>query len=697
MNEIKKAEWPRWLRKSFHVSEVDSLAEWADREVILPRGPNREAGPWVTARTPYNRGPMEAFLLSYVRQSVMCAATQLGKTQAHLYIPILFTIAERPRPTAIVYSSGEEDKNVSETRLQPLIKECPATAEQIPQDKDLFKKKRMIFPGMTLFVLSAGTLSETKQKQICNLFLDEIEAYPGFGGKAAAEGDVVSAYEERCKGYWPVRKVFMSSSRVFVGGTLDKRLAMSQVVFKWHVKCPFCDEWLSLSRDMFYYEDLGEGHLDRIKKARETAYFLCDSCGNHITDKERPILNERGDWLPGYIQVDVPKQENDPQDNEEPDKYVWRPMPDIDLDDYIKKGSYIWLEYCKKHKPSSIGWTDLYTSYSPWVQFADIAEKAISVSGDFEKEKVFLKDWWCEVAKPKVKAHRATELLDLIDKDREEGIVPIDAVALVAGIDNQNNRVYAVVLAVNRMEYNKEKVWLIWYREIPKTGHTDYEATDYSGVSDFLNMKFKREGASVATIPIWRCAMDTGGGREHGSNDSLTQESYKFLEAHSNKLPGGVWGIKGSSFPMQTPIKPGKVKINDIYPIQFVDTSYFSHFISDLIKNKRFRLHKDTDRNFMNHLTGEVFVQNDKGKWSWQKKANSRRIDYRDATKYALAMLEEIQGQSIKNVSLAAQRNINFSQKEKKGNDRPKNYKKAFKNQRSSISTKLNRLRSRLR
>ena len=162
--KLIQAEWPidKGYAKAFHVSEVTSLCDWADENIILPSSTNRESGPWVTARTPYNRGPIEGFLMPFVRQSTMMACTQVGKTMAHLFIPMLYTIAENPYPTALIYPSGDEAKSISETRIQKLIEACPATACKIPSNPDSYKLRRMIFPGMPLFVLSAGTLAEAK-------------------------------------------------------------------------------------------------------------------------------------------------------------------------------------------------------------------------------------------------------------------------------------------------------------------------------------------------------------------------------------------------------------------------------------------------------------------------------------------------------------------------------------------------------
>jgi len=290
--EAKTAEsatWPTHYAKCFHVTQVKSLCDWSDRNIFLPATTNRESGKWDTSRTPYIRGPMESFLLPYVRQSTMMAATQTGKTQGHLFNPILFTIAEKPLPTALIYPNENESKAISETRLQPLIKACPATASQILEDQDLFKLRRMTLNGMTLSVLSAGILAEAKQKQLCVIGFDEIEAYTGFQGKSAAEGDVINIYMERAKGFWDIRKILISSSRVFVGGPIDKCLEESEVVFKWVIKCPHCNEWEPLSRDLFYYEDLGDGVLNkaRLKAARESAYFVCPSCGGKITDEHK--------------------------------------------------------------------------------------------------------------------------------------------------------------------------------------------------------------------------------------------------------------------------------------------------------------------------------------------------------------------------------------------------------------------------
>lgn len=620
---------------------------------------------------------------------------------AHQLIPMIYTIAENPMPAAFVYPTADVDREMSEERVQALIRACPCTSVLIPDNPNLFKLKRMKFPGMTLHMLSAGTLGDSKQKQLGVIFFDEIETYVLSGGQEADEGGIIGRYGERCKGYHDIRKIIISSSRVRVGGLMDRTLAASEVVFKWHVNCPFCGEFISLSRDVFYYDDAGEGTKNRIKKAGESAYFACKECGGMITDEHKAHISEErnGDWLPGIVMADLEKHNEKDEEDTELGHYVWQPMPDLNVCDYQKKGSYIWYEYCEKHRPEYVGWTDLYTSYSPWVTFSDIAKKAILVSGDFEEEKVFYKDWWCEVKQPTVQVFRTSELLELIE-ERKEGIVPTEAVALVAGVDNQGNRLYGSVWAVNRMEPGKEKIWLVWYGEIQKPGHDDPTETDYSALADWLKIKYPREGSKVPSIPIWRAGIDTGGTKIKGAEKSMTQEVYDFLADNCYLLPGMVWGTKGSTYEHTNKplVAPGSVKINNIFPIQFIDTFNMKWLRAKLIDKKRVKFFKDTAENyreFFKHITAEVCVDKGQGKGAqWIMKSGYTRKDYGDTLVIALAMLWEIMGQSIKNIVLHRDREkMNFTPKKETQGGR---FTSSMMNQRKVAGQTMSRLRGRL-
>lgn len=147
--------------------------------------------------------------------------------------------------------------------------------------------------------------------------------------------------------------------------------------------------------------------------------------------------------------------------------------------------------------------------------------------------------------------------------------------------------------------------------------------------------------------------MDTGGTKLKGSNDSMTEESYKFIKENYFMLPGGIYGTKGSSYELHVPIQKGKVKIDEQHHIYFVNTSYYKHMIARFIKEKRIHLHKKTSQEFLNHLTSEVYTPSDKGMWSWKPKSVGRRVDYLDCTVIALAMTEEIEFMSIKNCAVS--------------------------------------------
>ncbi len=58
-----------------------TVTEWAEKHRRLSAESSAEPGPWRTERTPYLRGPMDAFTDPKVDHIVVWAASQVGKSE----------------------------------------------------------------------------------------------------------------------------------------------------------------------------------------------------------------------------------------------------------------------------------------------------------------------------------------------------------------------------------------------------------------------------------------------------------------------------------------------------------------------------------------------------------------------------------------------------------------------------------------
>ncbi|MGB2073572.1 MAG: phage terminase large subunit family protein, partial [Candidatus Puniceispirillaceae bacterium] len=102
-----------------------NVSEWADRERRLSSESSAEAGRWHTSRAEYQRGIMDAISNPAIRDVVVMAGAQVGKTEMLLNC-IGFHIAHDPSPILVVQPTLEMAQSFSKDRLAPMLRDTPA-------------------------------------------------------------------------------------------------------------------------------------------------------------------------------------------------------------------------------------------------------------------------------------------------------------------------------------------------------------------------------------------------------------------------------------------------------------------------------------------------------------------------------------------------------------------------------------------
>jgi phage terminase large subunit GpA-like protein len=177
---------------------------------------------------------------------------------------------------------------MSETRLQPLIEDCPETAREIPEDKDDYKKLEYKLKRSTLRFVGANSAGKLASRPIRYLFLDEVEKYKD---KLGSEGSVVSLAEQRTKTFWN-RKIWKCSSPTTVDGYIHSAF-LDGDQRRFFVPCPHCSamQWLKWTQVKF------DSKLDP-QAAGDTARYECESCKALWTNIEKNNAVQSGEWRP---------------------------------------------------------------------------------------------------------------------------------------------------------------------------------------------------------------------------------------------------------------------------------------------------------------------------------------------------------------------------------------------------------------
>ena len=289
---VKPYTVPSWIYKAvqkLRPVERIPVSQWAERHRVLPDN-NAIPGMWRNSVTPYLVEIMDTFSDDMVEEIVFVKPTQVGGT-ASMENMLGSLISQDPAPTMIVYPSDTLAERVVESKLEPMIKKCRPLAEKYREHES--KKLELRFTDMTVYLTGANSPADLASTNIRNLFLDEVDKFPGASKK---EADPVSLARERTKTYRHNRKIFITSTPTLKTGHIWKAKEQADVEKHYFVPCPHCGEYIELVFAQIKWpskEDVPES-ADRA----EMAVYACQKCGGVITDQDKGKMLQAGRWQP---------------------------------------------------------------------------------------------------------------------------------------------------------------------------------------------------------------------------------------------------------------------------------------------------------------------------------------------------------------------------------------------------------------
>jgi phage terminase large subunit GpA-like protein len=133
--------WSDLERSAWRLPELLTVSEWADKHRVLDPMISAEPGQWITERTPYLRGVMDAFVDPDVEEITLMMSAQVGKTESELNF-IGYCIDQDPGPLLYVSTRADDAESVNVKRVQPMIRLSEALQGHMTGRDDHFKKKK---------------------------------------------------------------------------------------------------------------------------------------------------------------------------------------------------------------------------------------------------------------------------------------------------------------------------------------------------------------------------------------------------------------------------------------------------------------------------------------------------------------------------------------------------------------------------
>lgn len=404
---------------AFKPPERYTVSEWADNFRVLTNI-SAEPGRWRTKRTPYLKEPMDKFTDPLIEQIVLCFGSQLGKTETELNM-IGYALDQTQSPVMMVYPTDAIAKFASDKRVQPMIKSVKSISDNFDENSKLLELD--FNNGNYMVLVGANSPSSLSSRSIKYLFFDEIDKYPAFSGK---EADPIKLAKERTKTFVD-KKIVMVSTPTVESGNIWQALMNANERRQYYVPCPHCGVSQTLKFKQIKWPD---EHNDNADMIRDTAYYECEHCGEHIYDKHKMEMLRHGEW----------RAANKPQSK-------------------VRSISY-----------------HLSSIYSPWVTFGDVAYEFKNSKDTPASLMNFINSW---LAEPWRSAKtKSTQALHFTESTYDRGVVPDKATLLIVSVDVQLDhfwwevRAYAPGVKSYLIDYGQASTWddleeIIVNREYP--------------------------------------------------------------------------------------------------------------------------------------------------------------------------------------------------------------------------------------
>jgi phage terminase large subunit GpA-like protein len=329
---------------------------------------------------------MDAFSDPKVARVVMMSSAQVGKSEIILNVAGYFAHQD-PSPMLLVQPTLEMAESVSKDRIAPMVRDSPALGEIIADSKSRDSGNTLLhksFPGGHWTLAGANSPSALASRPIRIVLFDEVDRYPASAG---AEGDPVSLGQKRTNNFWN-RKIGEFSTPTTKGVSRIEASYEESDQRHYMVPCPHCGKDQALEWERVVYE---EGHP-------ETAAYACARCGALIEESAKAEMLKSGRWV------------------------ATKPFRGV-------AGFHI---------------NELY---SPWKRWAEVVDDYLKAKGKPEKEKT----WWnTSMGLPYEDRDGVLLQADVLQSRREswrEHLLPAETVLLTAGVDVQDDRLEAVLIA----------------------------------------------------------------------------------------------------------------------------------------------------------------------------------------------------------------------------------------------------------
>jgi len=610
---------------SFRPSPATRTLTWARENIV-----NEHGRPYDHAAYPHlgaPGGPLDSNDDPRIRTITLQFASRVGKTFAGQVIT-LRQAAVDPAPMMFASASEQLTKQVLKRTYKMIRKRASLRNIMLHSSERDQKQDHIEFAECEMWGAWSRSASTLADKDIKVGHANELDKWEY--ESTSTEGDPQKLFTDRFKNYQSVRKVLFESTPAIAGTSRIEKLRLAGSDCRFEVPCPHCRRFQMLEIGR---EDQEHGlRWERDEKgksspthARKTARYVCRCCGSAIFDFHRPWMIRRGVWCPAGAEVvddqalRVAEAELAPDD--ERVERLWAGW---------RHASWIRGTPFRDGPDASFQLSSLYALSLGW---GDVAAEFIASKDKPRDLQNFVNQWLGQTWAAVRSKSTVEEIAERIATQLPVGTVPAWGKILVVAVDRQGadgGYVKYVVVAggdddraaivEHGIKLNLEDVW-----------------------SQVTKADYPHEDGGPTLTPVVT-GIDSGWD---------TKTTYDFCNSHRH-----AYALKGSntdlgSLPYKVATLDGTTRSGASHQLLIhVNTDYWETDLQYRLDNRTagepgcLAANKTASRDeqFLDELTNGVLSDKidarGNAKLLWVKKDENRPNDWRDATRYALCLLQ---------------------------------------------------------
>lgn len=265
-----------------------SPSQWAEKYREVTMGAHQ--GRWSNSITPYLTRIMDTYGLPHVRELVVCAVAQSGKTNA-MYNCFAWSVDQSPGPCMFVMPSKSSVDKSAADRIIPMIEQSGRLRKLKSDNPDDTAKTRIkLKNGTIVYTAWANSATALASFPIKYLYFDEVDKYPPTVSK---ETDPITLGEKRNRMFSRTCKRFKVSTPTRESGFIWQALQKCHQIWAYDVVCPECGAAHQMRLEQLRVpEDKKPEELEMEKSAR----YECPACGVQWDNRAREKAIRAGDW-----------------------------------------------------------------------------------------------------------------------------------------------------------------------------------------------------------------------------------------------------------------------------------------------------------------------------------------------------------------------------------------------------------------